>query len=102
MKNLRDAAGGNHFVLEVSDLVRPCPFCGNDEICTDPHDESGGLELKNTHTASYWIECPCGVEVSGESHEGGGRIARTSEAKHRKAAKSALDHWNERTHEHGT
>ena len=69
--------------LEASDEVLPCPFCGG----TD-------LELCNTHTASYWIECPCGAEV-----RGGGFSPKRGYAQmkhHLKAKAAALAAWNRR------
>lgn len=94
MKNVRDAAGINHFTLEATDHVLPCPFCGETEFETDLVE--GGIQLVNTHTASYWIECPCGAEVHGESFERCRTMQRSGVEKHRKAAESALALWNAR------
>lgn len=89
MINLKDAAG-HHFRLGLGDYVAPCPFCGNATLNADEHEDDGGIELQNTHTASYWMYCPCGVEVSGSSERG------SSEAAHKKSASAALWKWNER------
>lgn len=65
--------------LTRKDFVLPCPFCG-----------SNHAELRNTHTASYWMECACGAEMHGEPSRG------KSMAAHRRAANSALSKWNDR------
>jgi len=40
--------------------LKRCPFCGGEN-----------LDIGNTHTASFWIECvDCGAQVSGEYFEG--------------------------------
>ena len=36
--------------------LKPCPFCESEE-----------LEICKTHTPSYWVECECGAQASGES-----------------------------------
>ncbi len=67
--------------LRKTDRLKPCPFCG----CRDP-------ELANTHTASYWMQCPeCGAEVHGETFPG-----PTPGARHRASADSAIAKWNAR------
>ena len=63
----------------VHDYVLRCPFCGGDDI-----------ELKNTHTASYWIECKCGAEMHGRPFPGHGLKS------HEKAKASAIEKWNDR------
>lgn len=78
--------------------LAPCPFCGSEE-----------LELCNTHSPSFWVECECGVEVHGEAF-----ATRTSQSYSaepegpneadyaglrpifRKAADSAIAAWNRR------
>ena len=48
--------GGWIFHAEISDTkmqLSPCPFCG----------ESEKLELNNTHTPSYWIQCLCSAHI---------------------------------------
>ena len=59
-----------------------CPFCSG------PSDT---LEVVNTHSASYWIECPCGAE-----HHGGTGYEGHSRHAHRKAMLSAIAAWNNR------
>lgn len=70
--------------LEEGDIVFPCPFC-----------DSVDLELQNTHTATYWIECrECSAEVTGTSYgDGKGRLAKSQ---HAKAKASAIIAWNRR------
>lgn len=66
--------------LTKEDRVLPCPFCG-----------SKNIELWNTHTACYSVEClDCSAQVTGESH---------SETKrgHLQAKRAALATWNTRT-----
>lgn len=78
--------------LEPEDHVLPCPFCGRTV-----------LELCNTWTASYWIECgECGASAHGEAF--GGNIDSSDECNdeqweecHAKAKASALAAWNRRT-----
>jgi len=60
--------------------LKQCPFCG-----------STNLELLNTWTACYWIECPCGVEVTGESYP-----MPHSLIDHELAKQSAIEKWNHR------
>lgn len=86
----------------MSEKLLPCPFCGGTEV-----------ELKNTHTASFWVECSsCGCEISGEHFDGPRRDDRFSyseqpqgkfEAKleelhpeYKRAALSAIARWNSR------
>lgn len=73
---------GNGTTRELArDLVAvllPCPFCG----CEEP-------ELTNSHTPSFWIECPqCGAR------SGGGDPVRRS---YPAAMKAAVDSWNQRS-----
>ena len=72
-----------NFVLDDSDTLLPCPHCGS----TD-------LELANTHTPSYWIECVCSARVSGEY--GPELTMGAVEAQHRASAESAIQNWNRR------
>lgn len=91
MINARSAANTNHFRIGPGDYVAPCPFCGNQTINADKHVEDGGIELKNTHTASYWVECGnCTAEISGSNFDG------HNERTHKAAALSALAAWNDR------
>jgi Lar family restriction alleviation protein len=67
--------------LRKTDKLKPCPFCG----CHDP-------ELSNTHTPSYWIQCPnCGAEVHGDAPRG-----LPNRVTHRKGVESAIEKWNAR------
>lgn len=73
--------------LNKRDKLKPCPFCGS----------SRQLELRNTWTPSYWVECACGTQLSGDYFEprkkyvhGGDPIA------HRKSKNSAIKKWNTR------
>lgn len=66
--------------------LKPCPFCGNRE-----------LEVTNTHTASYWVEClECGAEVSGEYGGDGFQTETAFRAGHELALRSAVKAWNRR------
>jgi len=73
-----------HVALRPKDKLLPCPFCGGVD-----------LALHNTHTASYWVECACGVEVNGRSYQGDAR--RATRRQHRLAANDAIARWNKRT-----
>lgn len=62
--------------------VKPCPFCG-----------SGTIELENTHSAIYWMECQgCGAQVDGEDFTS----YPDNEDSHLAAAQSARTAWNRR------
>jgi Lar family restriction alleviation protein len=70
-----------HLTLTTADAVLPCPFCGS----TD-------LELQNTHTPHYWIECQgCEAQVSDPGH---GR--RNTLPAHRASKAAVLAAWNRR------
>lgn len=57
------------------ETLLPCPFCGAED-----------LELVNTHTPSYWVECEtCRAEAHGDSLQ-----------THTAAIRSAVDAWNRR------
>lgn len=61
--------------------LKHCPFCG-----------SLAIDLKNTHTPSYWVECDtCGAKVDGEW--GGDKEDMRA---HKKSARSAIRKWNKR------
>jgi len=77
----RDADGVTlHVELDYEKLL-PCPFCG-----------SANPEVKNTHTACYWVECTqCGAQVSGDSYPD-----PEKPISHSRAAMSAIDKWNKR------
>lgn len=92
----------------------PCPFCHSD----------AALQLKNTHTPSFWIACDQDLGGCGAEHHGGRAYEkRTGSAKKRnhydpmadvrdpwssptlaqmpknyqRAALSAIDKWNDRS-----
>ena len=66
---------------KVDTALTPCPFCG-----------CAVLELSNTHTASYWIECTnCGAQVTGEPFYGDDKALN-----HLLAKRSAVKAWNRR------
>lgn len=70
------------FCLLEGEEVKPCPFCG-----------SGMIELENTHSAAYWMECQgCGAQVDGESFTN----HPDNEESHLAAAQSARTAWNRR------
>lgn len=63
--------------------LKPCPFCGSTK-----------LEVCNTWTASYWVEClGCSAQVHGRISFG----ERGTKALHVKAKASAIEAWNTRT-----
>lgn len=67
--------------------LKPCPFCGSHE-----------LEICNTHSPLYWVECGmCGAECPGESVEEAS-CATELEAldAHNRALLSAVENWNRR------
>jgi hypothetical protein len=70
--------------------LRGCPCCG-----------SFFLELRNTHTAAYWIAClNCeeegySVEISGRNI-GSGPSFELTLAQHEAAKASAIEAWNRR------
>lgn len=67
--------------------LKPCPFCGS----TD-------LEVNNTHTPSYWVECNnCEGEISGEYPADDTFINEEAHtAMHETAIRSAVRWWNTR------
>ncbi|EIP9221027.1 Lar family restriction alleviation protein [Salmonella enterica] len=68
--------------------LAPCPFCGQD-------DE---LEICNTHTASFWVECGCGAQMDGGYNAWAG-ISKTKEealAHFEEALRDAVNNWNNR------
>ena len=75
-----------HLQLTDADTVLPCPFCGSDDI-----------ELQNTWTPSYWLQCQgCCAEVhdnemwnDAESHE-----------EHQASKARVLAEWNKRVPSH--
>ncbi|VVE28629.1 hypothetical protein PPN31114_03534 [Pandoraea pneumonica] len=88
--------GVHHFSASMDDdgthaghALLPCPMCGGND-----------LELANTHTPSYWIECcDCETQAHGDLPEGGGGTIRTRRAclrLHKAAIESAVAKWNAR------
>lgn len=70
-----------HLTLNENDKLKPCPFCGGED-----------LELQNTHTASYWIEClSCGCELHGEAFSPDDDFQA-----HHAAKDSAIEAWQRR------
>lgn len=75
-----------NFVLDGSENLLPCPFCG-----------STNLELANTHTPSYWIEClDCDCKLSGGCGPDLAGDAATLKAQHKASAEDAITKWNTR------
>lgn len=76
-----------HFELSPDDAVLPCPFCGGSNI-----------ELCNTHTPSYWMECQ-DCEAQAHGRYGPDLVPRShygSLRQHEAAAESAINAWNRR------
>jgi len=64
----------------------PCPFCGSSDV-----------ELANTWTPSYWVECNVCEARAGCAHEKFKSNADAFDKKrHRKAAKASAVAWNSR------
>lgn len=69
-------------------VLKPCPFCG----------EQDRLELANTHTASYWIECEA-CEATARDPKGSGNPYRTKAAAkkaHHQSMRRTIATWNRR------
>lgn len=66
--------------LLEEEVLLPCPFCG-----------SSNVELVNTWTACYWLECECGAQIDGESFPNDYSLAD-----HEKSKRSAIEKWNRR------
>lgn len=80
-KPIKKDAGGTKHVQLTDEEIKPCPFCGSDDI-----------ELCNTHTAAYWMECQeCSAQVDGKSYEG---ASGKEEENHLMSAESAVQKWN--------
>lgn len=76
---------GNHH----GQKLLPCPFCGKDD----------SLEICNTHTPIFWVECKCGAEKHGKYIDGAGNTTcqELAYANYGKALISAVNEWNTRT-----
>ena len=71
-----------HLEFTPQDKVLPCPCCGGDV-----------LELCNTWTASYWIDCPCGLQMHDRD-----TFWKTNSMEEHQASKAAvIAAWNKRT-----
>ena len=57
----------------------PCPFCGSDN-----------LEVCNTHTPSFWVNC---FDCEGQAH------GKYREGQFKAAMLNAVDAWNRRAKE---
>ena len=66
---------------DAADVFNPCPFCGGRDI-----------ELANTHTAHYWVECKgCEAQVPDPKSP-----RSKSQYAHRQSAHRAIFAWNRR------
>lgn len=75
-----------NLTLNPEDRPLPCPFCGG-----------SNLELSNTHTACYSVECnDCGAQITGENLTGNYASEKIPLTRHIKAKSSALLAWNRR------
>lgn len=84
------------FTVKDVGHVLPCPFCARTMGIGVEPDFDQHFELANTHTASYWIECPCGASVHGKAygtHLASGDLTR---AHHSRSKASAIAAWNRR------
>jgi len=71
--------------LNPQDTVKHCPFCG------------GVPTLRNTHTASYWLECSgCDTKVGGKVFGYDKYSIDLTLLDHQKAKTSAIEAWNKR------
>lgn len=77
------------FDSDLHGNLKPCPFCG----------ERTGLEVCNTHTPSFWVECgSCGAEKEGV-YENVDYSLISFDAKcdlYIRAMKTAVSEWNRR------
>jgi hypothetical protein len=80
---IRKYNGIRHVVLskEEQDSLKCCPFCGN---------HGNAIQLMNTWTPSYWIECVCGVEL----HPNQRSLRKNTVASHLISASLAVRTWN--------
>ncbi len=68
--------------LTENDVVLPCPFCASEEI-----------ELANTWTACYWLECQrCGCEMHDRNLAGD----PVSVEAHQASKSAVIAAWNQR------
>lgn len=71
--------------LTKTDKVLNCPFCG------------GEPELRNTHTACYWVECrDCEAQATGRAHGKDCNSDDLTLEQHKLAKTSAIYWWNKR------
>lgn len=68
-------------------MLRECPFCGGD-----------ALTICNTHSPTFWIECECGAQMSGEYIDAGDTAPNEAAAlvEFEKAMASVVADWNTR------
>ncbi len=70
-----------NLTLTPKDRLLPCPFCGG-----------ANLELQNTWTPCYWIECQvCGVQMSDP-----GFNRKHTPRGHAASKRAAIKAWNRR------
>jgi hypothetical protein len=68
--------------------LHSCPHCGL----------TNTLEICNTHTASYWVECECGAKYHAAAVEVPRRASRETVIEcHRIALDRAISGWNRRS-----
>jgi len=69
------------------DKLKPCPFCGGTN-----------LEMVNTHTAAYWVQCEtCGAECGDPTPYGSRLMTKAFAMKiHRASFRRAAKAWNTR------
>lgn len=75
-----------HGTINSIDSLKPCPFCGSTE-----------LEVWNTHTPVYTVECACGASMRGACAEDGKiRSKKRLIDLHFDAISLAVEAWNKR------
>lgn len=83
---MKEKAGSEIINLELtdSDVLKPCPFCGSND-----------LEFCNTWTAHYWVECN-GCDAQCGDHE---QVSRDPDKleDHQASKAAAIAAWNSRT-----
>lgn len=65
----------------TGEKLKPCPFCGGQN-----------LELLNTHTPYYWIECVCGAQLNDDFPAD----RKETDKGHIASAKRVIEKWNTR------